>query len=527
MASKAEECEICLVMFDGNNRRPRILPCGHTFCSLCIANLLQNGSVNCPNCRVQHSASNVDDFPVVFVLEDFIKKFCLNAGGGNKRPAAGQPPWKRLGRKIVEVREEQEASLRNFRFGFKAKLSQLEDYATSLYVWECQHGELDAKLRDVLEKQKIIKLMLEEEKRLVKEHQHEGREHQILLDGAATSLDTAGTMQELMAIVDTAEQVRLVAEDWIQRCNEAFPNVSVIQKSAKTRAALKETLNIISEGMTCEETSNDDVLATSDGARSSVSSAHEVMTDPSLSIPKKVERIINTLLSKLTVGRVLQKDGPVKDLLNAGEVFAVKNHRRCPRSAKISRIGNEIYVHHLKDARPPASAHTIPFQEMATSFDLSSTQVFLELVWQNSPPRRVQIRLCRDNWLAKQFLMMCTGETGPSFANTGMFSDDYRGYQQECILGGDYDGKKGKAIIAPDGNPKEKVPERAGVVRQYGPGNSTQFSVVIGSGRPNVEVDKVFGYVENGLEVLMSAAKAQFQEKANVVVVDCGAVIPL
>lgn len=164
---------------------------------------------------------------------------------------------------------------------------------------------------------------------------------------------------------------------------------------------------------------------------------------------------------------------------------------------------------------------------MATSFDLSSTQVFLELVWQNSPPRRVQIRLCRDNWLAKQFLMMCTGETGPSFANTGMFSDGYRGYQQECILGGDYDGKKGKAIIAPDGNPKEKVPERAGVVRQYGPGNSTQFSVVIGSGRPNVEVDKVFGYVENGLEVLMSAAKAQFQEKANVVVVDCGAVIPL
>lgn len=141
------------------------------------------------------------------------------------------------------MREEQEASLRNFRFGFKAKLSQLEDYATSLYVWECQHGELDAKLRDVLEKQKIIKLMLEEEKRLVKEHQHEGREHQILLDGAATSLDTAGTMQELMAIVDTAEQVRLVAEDWIQRCNEAFPNVSVIQKSAKVSTASERNVD--------------------------------------------------------------------------------------------------------------------------------------------------------------------------------------------------------------------------------------------------------------------------------------------
>ncbi|XP_047496504.1 uncharacterized protein LOC125044087 isoform X2 [Penaeus chinensis] len=515
MTSKPEECDICLEMFNCSDKRPRVFPCGHTFCSHCIENLLQNDSVICPNCRAQHRASNVDNFPVVFILEEFIKK----RNPRNERLAAGQPPWKRLGKKIAEVREEQEASFRNFRIGYKAKYSQLDDYATSLFVWECQHRELNAELRDVIEKQEIIKLKLEEEKRLVKELQHEGREQQRQLDAAGELIDTARTMQELITVVDEAEQARAVSENWIQRCNEMFPNVSAIQKSVEARAAIKEALDVIRRGMACEVTPyRNAALASGNGA-----SAHKAMADHSLSIPEKVKCIISNLSSKLTVDRVLQKDGPAKAFLDAGEAFAVQKHR----SVRISRINNEVYVHHLKDVRPPASAHTIPFQEMATSFDLSSTLAFLELVWQDSPPRRVQIRLCRYNWLAKQFLMMCTGEKGPSYANTGMISDGYRGYSQECIQGGNYDGRKGKVIISPDDNPIPKVPERAGIVKQHGHGNSTQFSIVIGAGRANTEVDKVFGYVENGLEVLMSAAKAQYEKKASVVIVDCGAVIPL
>ncbi|XP_063615428.1 uncharacterized protein LOC134788464 isoform X2 [Penaeus indicus] len=521
MTSKPDECEVCLDLFNGNDKRPRVFPCGHTFCSLCIENLLQNGSVTCPNCRVQHRASNVAIFPVVFILEDFIKK---RNPSTTERLAAGQPPWKRFGKKIAKEKEGQEASFRNLRIAYKAKYSQLDDYAACLYDWECQHQELDAKLRDVLEKQRIIKLMLEEEKRLVKAQQHEGREQQKLLDVAVESLEAANTMQELIAAVNEAELAQVVSENWIQRSNEMFPNVSAIQKSGKARAAIKEALDVITRGMACEATPDRNAaLARGDGARIHVPSAQEVMADPSLSIPKKVECIISNLSSKLTVDRVLQKDGPAKALLNAGEAFAVQNHR----SARISRIHNEVYVHHLKDARVPASAHTIPFREMATSFDLSSTLAFLELVWQDSPPRRVQIRLCRDNWLAKQFFMMCTGEKGPSYANTGIFSDGYRGYIYECIQGGDYDGKAGKPIITPSGNPMPKVRERAGIVKHRGPENSTQFSIVIGGGRANTEVDKVFGYVENGLEVLMSAASARYERKANVVIVDCGAVIPL
>lgn len=230
-------------VFNCNDKKPRVFPCGHTFCSLCIKNLLQNGSVVCPSCRAKHSASNVDNFPVVFILEDFIKKLNPSPGRRNETLAAGQPPWKRLGKKIAEVREEQESAFRNFRSGYEAKFSELEDYATSLHVWEYQHRELDAKLRDVLEKQEIIKLMLEEEKRLVKEQQHEGREQQRRLDVAVEPLDTARTMQELIASVDKAEQARVVAENWIQRCNEIFPNAGAIQKSVNVSTDSERNVN--------------------------------------------------------------------------------------------------------------------------------------------------------------------------------------------------------------------------------------------------------------------------------------------
>lgn len=66
------------------------------------------------------------------------------------------------------------------------------------------------------------------------------------------------------------------------------------------------------------------------------------------------------------VDHVLQKDGPAKALLNAGEVFAVQNHR----SARITRIHNKVYVHHLKDARPPASAHTIPVSSLTVRINV-------------------------------------------------------------------------------------------------------------------------------------------------------------
>lgn len=45
------ECPSCYEYFDGDNRIPRNLNCGHTFCEVCLVQLEQQRLTFCPICR--------------------------------------------------------------------------------------------------------------------------------------------------------------------------------------------------------------------------------------------------------------------------------------------------------------------------------------------------------------------------------------------------------------------------------------------------------------------------------------------
>ncbi len=43
------KCEICMESFNTTNRRPNsLVPCGHTFCIICLEHI---GNSKCPTCR--------------------------------------------------------------------------------------------------------------------------------------------------------------------------------------------------------------------------------------------------------------------------------------------------------------------------------------------------------------------------------------------------------------------------------------------------------------------------------------------
>ncbi|KAB7499748.1 E3 ubiquitin-protein ligase TRIM32 [Armadillidium nasatum] len=46
-------CKICAQVYDSLQFIPKILKCGHTFCSPCLIKLLQEENPRCPNCRIQ------------------------------------------------------------------------------------------------------------------------------------------------------------------------------------------------------------------------------------------------------------------------------------------------------------------------------------------------------------------------------------------------------------------------------------------------------------------------------------------
>ena len=52
------ECEICLKSWNIDDRIPKILPCGHTFCLICIKEILDKSLkekcvFKCPTCTVE------------------------------------------------------------------------------------------------------------------------------------------------------------------------------------------------------------------------------------------------------------------------------------------------------------------------------------------------------------------------------------------------------------------------------------------------------------------------------------------
>ena len=51
MASKGPECSICLEGYNDKEKCPRMLSCGHSFCSRCLERLLRGNTIDCPKCR--------------------------------------------------------------------------------------------------------------------------------------------------------------------------------------------------------------------------------------------------------------------------------------------------------------------------------------------------------------------------------------------------------------------------------------------------------------------------------------------
>ncbi|XP_068739685.1 tripartite motif-containing protein 3-like [Montipora capricornis] len=73
MSSEALECSICCERFDDQTCCPRLLSCGHSFCSKCLEKLLSEKAINCPTCRNAVSVpAGVVGLPKNFSLLDIL-----------------------------------------------------------------------------------------------------------------------------------------------------------------------------------------------------------------------------------------------------------------------------------------------------------------------------------------------------------------------------------------------------------------------------------------------------------------------
>ncbi|XP_069193755.1 peptidyl-prolyl cis-trans isomerase-like [Procambarus clarkii] len=253
--------------------------------------------------------------------------------------------------------------------------------------------------------------------------------------------------------------------------------------------------------------------------------------DSASSIMNKVQEITGEIPQKqLTVEDLRRMREPVKRLVEAGRVVAVQEDQDGRRSARITLQDGQLFLHPLLRQPTPAHAHTLQESEVVGVLEPSCTLAFLDLGWAGSTRGRVTIRLTPDTPLARQFVLLCTGQRGHTYRNTKLLEVWDKGQPGECVGGGDYgsnDGKGGAPLLS-DLQGQYRRSDRAGAVLCWlAPGDpkSAQFTITTRDLQGGKQRVNVFGDVVSGLDVVRAAVN--HSNIREVTVVDCGVVLPL
>ncbi|XP_071524072.1 uncharacterized protein [Panulirus ornatus] len=455
--------------------------------------MIEKERLNCPSCRVQHQATSSTQFPISYDMEAVIRKLKVLqlAAESPTEPGESKP------RSLIQETEE---SISRLVSGLRKTLSQLEIYDAQLLEWKSQHEEFLAKINELAEQNKAAIKLLEDERSILLYQQKRGEEGIKRLEATQGSLAAAGSAQDAVTAIDDSDHHNSEAEDWIQDCCKIFPDANTVNTSMKVREAGRKVMDI-----TTRECSWEDI-------------APFCLGDSSSTIMEKVE-----ILRKL--------GGSVRAQLEAGRLVAVQDEKDQLSCARLTLQDGQVHLHVLRQQPTPTNAHSLEHKSLMGVLDPSSTLVFLDLAWTGRPKGRVYIRLSPDTGLARQFLLLCTGERGRSYASSRILGVWNKSTEFEMVGGGDYDynsGQGGSPLLQGLRNCEEyKRPAIAGTVRAlHGPESNkcAQFSISTRDCASR-EWHWAFGQVEAGLDVVRTVVNVKYIRE--VTVVDCGVVLPL
>nr|XP_045607518.1 tripartite motif-containing protein 5-like isoform X2 [Procambarus clarkii] len=503
---KPEECTVCCDNYDEALRRPRTLPCGHTFCSQCIETTFKNNELVCPSCRTEHIVASTSRFPVNYGMEAFIRKLGCNATSESSSSAKRKQDGARgISKKLRSLAQEQKSSISSLISNCEEVLSQMGEYRGQLRDWKTQHHQLQDKLDDLAEQNKAAIELLEREDTSVVDMATQVEEGKKQLETMLGNFDTVNTKH----VVVTTEEV----EDWLQKCQDVFPDVNTVHTSVKVQETIREAMLTTEAAIILDPISLEELGS---------------------SIMEKVGKIAGEISPEmLTVEHLRRMTEPAKRLLEAGRVLAVQQDEDDLRSARITLQDGQLYLHPLLRQPLPAHSRTLQHSDILGMLDPTFTLVFLDLGW-GSTRGRVTIRLAPDTGLARQFVLLCTGQHTHTYAGTKLLRVGGKGQQGECVVGGDYerDDGRGGASLLPDLQGDYRRGGFAGTVWSpcwwpEGPEDhrSAQFGISTRDRTDGQRWPGVFGNVENGLDVVRAATN--HSDIKEVTIVDCGIVLPV
>ncbi|XP_064084824.1 uncharacterized protein LOC135200268 isoform X2 [Macrobrachium nipponense] len=325
------DCKMCCNSYNTFERRPLVLPCGHTFCSSCICVPIKEEKLTCYTCHMEHTVHSSTIFPINFEVENILHRFTTMdsnpfMGATSKMSQSIESVSLAMNREAIESR-------------FQEANSQLQYYKTHLESWEegCQR-EFQEHMEFIDRIGNILKWITNEIFR-VDETLHEGEKKMQEVKDSKEKLDEVRGAQNLFEAFQKVYERYDSFDSWVRHVGASFPDKKRLQKSCQLQSTSfrKEgaSSSVKSEGAAFNEKKDVCPGACSDGLDGVVGDSFS-----SLSIEDKIEKIMDFFPTRRksqftqTHEAAFLKEIDIRDIspftegmLRQGRVFAAQTDR--------------------------------------------------------------------------------------------------------------------------------------------------------------------------------------------------------
>ncbi|XP_068222453.1 uncharacterized protein [Palaemon carinicauda] len=483
------KCSTCAEKYS-EERVPRILPCGHSLCTHCTRDTL-NGTKTCPECHEKLFANDVIEVPVNFPLLRLIRSLA------EEKVESGE-----LGETLVPVFTVEESSTDDFHIcNCDAHGSPLSFMCCTCSTWACQ----DCLVVDhpVFPRGRCQILTMSDAMEKVKSD-HEERANQILLviSNMRCKFDFETTINEhclQMCPVKLSSHRRL-----IKRIGNHLETVERNNSRAVRRA--QEFVVDLTKAVNATTSTSEVTRLGRELVDFEVKLRRHALKEK-----RRKMLVLQNVMDHLKLDLKILGKGkePAHAILEEEDVGSMWS--------RITIRDNRLLLYSLNEGKPPIQGINIPFEYARKMIPNERTTVFYEIGNEEEVLGRVYVRLQNNSALARQVVLMCSGEKGVSYKGTFLYRYDKT---HGILEGGDYennDGSGGKAILEGTADSDSYTENWTSPGTLTGTRCSTKFQFHLKRLRRNVHM--VIGKVLEGLDILREAPDLQLGE---VYIRDCG-----
>lgn len=492
------ECKVCFENYETVCRKPRSFGCGHTYCSVCIEDMLTKGIENCPGCRQPHKATTITNLPVNYSIMDLLVH--VEQSGAEISTANFSETLAKAPQTTAGVCDDHG--------------NHMLFYCTTCSKWICRDCTIiehqDSKGHSVITiKAALAKKKHEGIKEISSAESHREK-HSASLKEYMEELKTETVMLErLNEHVKKAMKFSLEEQD---RTKQIMAEGEHLQLQVST------TKQQLTEALIYDDVS---------GAISRASNCQDDFTKWTTNSSS----LLMTLDNRNNFLKWLMMMTCMSESINgetSSAVYFVEEVKGGSRFAALTLHMGRLHLHSLTDTPPPSDAIVLPYSRVQELIDVSGALPFLKLAWSSDQKGYVYVRLGEYSRRAHNFLLLCTGEQGPTYAGSHLIQVHWIGRCGEYIECGDYekkDGTGGAPLLEGleyDGKLKQLIVCGTVAAKNRGTTNASMFKIYTRDS-PGYLDKGVFGCIETGMDVLR---KALCEKNINdVMVLDCGVVI--